>query len=290
MAKRKKQAKKKAEGKSAKRRGSAKRKSESMAEKADRHVLYQESVQCVEAEIDFVDETFEKLRGRKAVRLREDFCGTANTSCEWIRRREGNTAIGVDLDAEVLAWGERHNQAKLGDRAQRLTLMNCNVLDTEHPPVDTVLAMNFSYWILENRPTLRRYFRRVRDALVDDGVFFLDCYGGYESSREMKERTKNDGFTYVWDQASYNPVTGAMRCYIHFHFPDGSKLNKAFTYDWRLWTLPEVREILDEAGFSRVTAWWQGWDEDEEDGNGEFEPVEDADADAAWVNYIVAEK
>jgi cyclopropane fatty-acyl-phospholipid synthase-like methyltransferase len=164
------------------------------------------------------------------------------------------------------------------------------VLEADHAAVDAVLAMNFSYWILDDRPTLRRYFRRVRDALVADGVFFLDCYGGYESSREMKERTKNDGFTYVWDQASYNPVTGAMRCHIHFHFPDGSKLNKAFTYDWRLWTLPEVRELLDEAGFSRVTAWWQGWDEDEEDGNGEFEPVEDADADAAWVSYIVAEK
>jgi SAM-dependent methyltransferase len=291
MAKRnKKRAKAGAGGKGAKRRGAAKGKGANLAEKADRHVLYQESVQCVEAEIDFVDETFEKLRGRKAVRLREDFCGTANTSCEWIRRREGNVAIGVDLDADVLAWGERHNRAKLGDRAGQLTLMNCNVLEADHAAVDTVLAMNFSYWILDDRSTLRRYFRRVRDALVADGVFFLDCYGGYESSREMKERTKNDGFTYVWDQASYNPVTGAMRCHIHFHFPDGSKLNKAFTYDWRLWTLPEVRELLDEAGFSRVTAWWQGWDEDEEDGNGEFQPVEDADADAAWVSYIVAEK
>ena len=260
------------------------------AERADRHVLYQESVQCVEAEIDFVDETFEKLRGRKARRLREDFCGTANTSCEWIRRRDGNVAIGVDLDKEVLAWGDKHNRAKLGDRAQRLTLMNSNVLDVEHPPVDTVLAMNFSYWILDDRRTLRNYFRRVRDALVDDGVFFLDCYGGYDAFREVKERTKLDKFTYVWEQASYNPITGAMRCFIHFRFPDGSRLDKAFTYDWRLWTMPEIRELLDEAGFSRVSAWWQGWDEDEEDGNGEFEEVQDADADAAWVSYLVAEK
>ncbi len=260
------------------------------AERADRHVLYQESVQCVEAEIDFVDETFEKLRGRKARRLREDFCGTANTSCEWIRRRDGNVAIGVDLDKEVLAWGDKHNRAKLGDRAQRLTLMNSNVLDVEHPPVDTVLAMNFSYWILDDRRTLRNYFRRVRDALVDDGVFFLDCYGGYDAFREVKERTKLDKFTYVWEQASYNPITGAMRCFIHFRFPDGSRLDKAFSYDWRLWTMPEIRELLDEAGFSRVSAWWQGWDEDEEDGNGEFEEVQDADADAAWVSYLVAEK
>ncbi|MCA9297734.1 MAG: hypothetical protein KDA28_01630, partial [Phycisphaerales bacterium] len=57
------------------------------AKTADRHILYQESVQNVEAEIDFVDEQFRKRRGRHARRLREDFCGTANTSCEWVRRR-----------------------------------------------------------------------------------------------------------------------------------------------------------------------------------------------------------
>jgi len=279
--------KKKRGGKKAARKGGDGR---TLAEKADRHLLYQESVQCVEAEIDFVDETFRQLRGRRAVRLREDFCGTANTSCEWIRRRKGNTAIGVDLDREVLAWGEQHNRAKLGANAGKLTLLNENVLDVRHDPVDTVLAMNFSYWVLKERATMRRYFRGVRDCLVDDGIFFLDCYGGYDAFREMRERTKNDGFTYIWDQATYNPTTGEMSCHIHFRFPDGSRMDNAFSYHWRLWTMPEVREILDEAGFRRITVWWQGWDENEEDGDGEFKPVEDADADAAWVSYIVAEK
>jgi SAM-dependent methyltransferase len=262
----------------------------SMAERADRHALYQESVQCVEAEIDFIDDTFLKLKGRRAIRLREDFCGTANTSCEWIRRRPGNTALGVDLDQEVLAWGETNNRSKLGADAGKLTLLREDVLEVRHDPVDTVLAMNFSYWIMQDRATLRRYFRGVRDSLVDDGIFFLDCFGGYDAFREMTERTKNDGFTYVWDQSSYNPVTGDMQCYIHFRFPDGSKMNRAFSYHWRLWTLPEIRELLQEAGFSRVTVWWQGWDDDEKDGDGEFHQVEDADADAAWIAYVVAEK
>ena len=261
-----------------------------LAQKADRHVLYQESVQCVEAEIDFVDATFEKLRGRKATLLREDFCGTANTACEWVDRRPGNCAIGVDLDPEVLNWGAKNNIAKLGDSAHQVALLEQNVLDAQHEPVDMVLAMNFSYWMFKERAALRRYFRQVRDAMVDDGVFFLDCYGGHDASREMRERTQNDGFTYVWDQASFNPVNSDMTCHIHFHFDDGSKMNKAFTYDWRLWTLPEIKEVLEEAGFNAVTAWWQGWDEEEQDGNGEYEPVEHADADAAWVCYIVAEK
>ena len=80
-----------------------KRAEKSLAELANRHVLYQQSVQCVEAEIDMIDENFKKLRGRQATSLREDFCGTANTSCEWVRRRPKNIAVAIDLDQEVVA-------------------------------------------------------------------------------------------------------------------------------------------------------------------------------------------
>ena len=118
----------------------------------------------------------------------------------------------------------------------------------------------------------------------------MSCYGGYDASHVMKEHTKYKDYTYTWDQAAYNPITGEILCHIHFKFKDGSRLKKAFTYDWRLWTLPEIREILSEAGFSKVVVYWQGWDEDEKEGNGEFLPVEDADADAGWISYIGAER
>lgn len=261
------------------------------AETADRHVLYENSVQAVDSEIDFVDETFAEIRGRQAKFLREDFCGTANTSCEWVRRRRANYAIGVDLDSEVMAWGHKHHVSKLSASEQeRVATVKADVLAVETPPQDIVLAMNFSYWIFKERALLREYFSGVREALTNDGIFFLDCFGGYDAFRVMKERTEYDGYTYTWHQAEYNPITGRMLCHIHFKFKDGSRLKKAFTYEWRLWTLPELREILLEAGFARVTVYWQGWDENEEDANGEFTPVEDADADAGWICYIAAER
>ena len=261
-----------------------------MASKADRHMLYEDSVQCVEAEIDFVDETFKTLSNRKARLLREDFCGTANTSCEWVRRRKRNRAIGVDLDADVQEWGRKHHLAKLGKAETRVTLVNENVLDVKAEPVDITLAMNFSYWLFKDRALLNRYFKSVYEGLVDDGVFFLDAYGGSDAYREMRERTKYDDFTYIWDQASFDPITSHMVCKIHFSFPDGSRMKNAFAYEWRLWTLPEVREILLEAGFKRVTVYWQGDDEDSDEGNGEFEPAEHGEADDAWIVYISAEK
>ena len=261
-----------------------------MASKADVHALYQQAVQCAEAEIDFVDETFGKLRRRKAKRLREDFCGTAHTACEWVRRRGTNRAVAVDLDAEVQEWGRRHNVEPLGAAASRIELVNADVLDVDRGGMDVVLAMNFSYWTLDTRAEMRRYFEKVRDALVEDGIFFLDAYGGYDAFREMKEKTENDDFTYIWDQAWYDPITGRNRCRIHFRFPDGSRIKDAFVYEWRLWTLPEIREILEEAGFHDITVYWQGTDEATGEGNGEFTPAVHGEADAGWITYITALK
>lgn len=264
----------------------------SMASAADRHVLYQNSVQCVEAEIDFVDEAYRDARGRSAELIREDFCGTANTSCEWVRRRRTNRAIGVDLDEEVLAWGERNNIEKLrGDGKSRITLMRDNVLAVHTEPVDIVLAMNFSYQIFKERSVLLAYFHHVRESLADDGIFFLDCYGGYESYKTTREKREiDDDVTYVWDQHEYDPITGDMTCFIHFQFSDGSKMKKAFEYHWRMWTLPELRDLLAEAGFSKTTVYWEGVDEETEEGDGEFVPTERTEQDPAWICYIGAQK
>ena len=266
-------------------------KKQTMAARADRHKLYQRAVQCVEAEIDFVDDTFTQLRGRKARVLREDFCGTANTACEWVRRRRTNRAIGVDIDEQVQSWGREHNLAKLdGPASRRIRLLTEDVLKVRTEPVDAVLAMNFSYWIFKERPVLRRYFRSVQQSLAPDGLFFLDAYGGYDAQRITKDRNAGKGFTYIWDQAHYNPITGDMTCHIHFKFPDGSRLQRAFSYDWRLWTLPEIREILLEARFQQASVYWQGYDEESNEANGIFEPTEQGEPDAAWIAYIVAEK
>jgi hypothetical protein len=269
------------------RRGSGK---QTMADSADRHVLYEKSVQATDFEYEFIDRNFKRIRGRKPYLLREDFCGTARMCCEWVRGRKRNRAIGVDLDPEVLQWGRDHHIAALKpDQKARVTLLQEDVTQVSTEPVDIVLAMNFSWQILEDRAVLRDYFTSVRDSLADDGVFFLDSFGGYDAYREIREKTEHDGFTYVWDQARYDPMSGHMRCHIHFHFDDGSKMKKAFTYEWRLYTLPEIREILMEAGFSNVTMYWQGWDEDDEP-DGDFQPATKGEADPGWICMISAEK
>lgn len=270
-----------------------KNKRPSLAKSADIHKLYEHSVQCAESEIEFLDDTFKALRGRRARLLREDFCGTANVCCEWVKRRKTNRAIGVDIDEEVLDWGRENNLSQLSEsQRKRVELIQSDVLGVSTQSPDTISAMNFSYWLFKDRGQLLSYFKSVREALVDDGIMFLDAYGGYDSFRDIveeREIEEEGGFTYIWEQERYDPVSNGLICHIHFGFPDGSRLDKAFTYDWRLWTLPEIRELLEEAGFSRVTFYWQGWDEDEEP-DGIFKPVTEGVADAGWICYITAEK
>ncbi len=261
-----------------------------MAEQADRHDLYEKSVQAVDAEVEFLDETFRALRGRDAISFREDFCGTASAACEWVRSGDSRFAIGVDNDQEVLEWGREHRVGELqeSDRA-RVRLMEADVRTVQTESVDIIGAFNFSYFMFETRSELREYFLRCREALNDDGILFLDAFGGPEGISVQKEKTKFDGFTYVWDQAEFHPVTNHMVCHIHFKFPDGSRMRRAFTYEWRIWSLPEIRELLLEAGFSSARVYWEGEDEEGE-GNGEFAETNTGDPDLAWVSYIVAEK
>jgi SAM-dependent methyltransferase len=263
-----------------------------MAEQADLHDLYEKSVQNVENEIVFLQDTFQSIRKRPAYLFREDFCGTASASCQWVRQGDQYQAIGVDIEPSVLEWGRQNRVSALASADQaRVSLIEADVMNAETPQVDLLVAFNFSYFIFDTRDMLREYFKCAYDSLKDDGVFFVDLFGGPEAQEETKEKTKykKHGFTYVWHQAEFHPVTNYIRCHIHFHFRDGSKLKKAFTYEWRLWSAPEIRELLAEAGFARSTVYWEGSDEDG-DGDGEFTPDEKGEADLAWIAYIVAEK
>ena len=266
-----------------------------LASQADRHALYQNSVQDTEAELGFVDEVFIDLNGRRPHILREDFCGTGNTACAWVQRHRRHLAIGLDNDAEVLAWGREHNLSALkpGQR-QRVRLLQADVMCPAAQAVDVILAMNFSYYLFKTRAELGTYFRRVRQSLQPDGVFLLDAYGGYEAHSEIEEDRECEdeqigAFTYYWDQHRFNPINHHMNCQIHFGFPDGSRIDRAFNYDWRLWCLPELQELLQEAGFSRVYVYWEGTDEETNEGDGVYTVQTEGDADAGWICYLVAQ-
>ena len=100
----------------------AERKPRLTARTADKHILYERSVQSPDSDVDFIDRIYRKTYGEHARLLREDFCGTAALCCEWVRRRKQNESIGVDLDGPTLDWSRRRrtsNRAKRPEKSRR---------------------------------------------------------------------------------------------------------------------------------------------------------------------------
>ncbi|HBZ96450.1 MAG: SAM-dependent methyltransferase [Phycisphaerae bacterium] len=268
-----------------------KRKGWKTAKTADILELYELSVQEPGSEVDIIDQVWQEQRGRTAKILREDFCGTAAISIEWVKRREENNAFGIDLDSPTLEWTRKRIPDRLDDHQQsRIDLIEGDVLTSPTQSSDTILATNFSYFIFKTREEVRNYFRIVHEGLVDDGLFILDAYGGSDSYLEMTEDRDLDGFTYTWDQNFFDPITGDVVNHIHFKFPDGTKIKKAFTYEWRLWTLPEIQELLLEAGFKDTVVYWEGTDDETGEGDGEWAVSKRGEACEGWVAYIVGIK
>jgi SAM-dependent methyltransferase len=247
-------------------------------------------VQDPDGDVDLLGRLFRKYRRRRATTLREDFCGTAALALAWARSHPGRTAIGVDLDRQTLAWGLANRiEPAEADVASRIELIEGDVLDGLGARAEIVCALNFSYFVFKTRELLRRYFEVARDRLVGDGLFVIDVFGGTEVVVENQVETEFDDFVYVWDQASFDPITHDVLCHIHYLLSDGSALRRAFTYDWRLWTIPELRELLLEAGFSRVRVLWERTDERGR-GTGAFYEPRRVENQESWWTYMVAER
>ena len=122
-------------------------------------------------------------------------------------------------------------------------------------------------------------------------MFVCDIFGGSQCYEPNEEETEhiNKGFSYYWDQDSWDPVTNEAMFYIHFKRKGEKKREQVFTYDWRMWSIPELREILAEAGFSKSFVYWEGTTADGE-GDGDFKQVESGEDCESWVSYVAATK
>ncbi|MFA5688946.1 MAG: class I SAM-dependent methyltransferase [Kiritimatiellales bacterium] len=268
--------------------------------KDELHYYYEAAVQGAEHDLDFAVRIFKTKNRRIPKIIREDFCGTAALACEWVNRSPENYAYGVDIDQPTLDWGAEHNLKYLNDNSGEIELVCGDVLTTKTPAADLLFALNFSYCIFKTRDLLRTYFKKARTALKKDGLFILDLYGGTESieakpePREIEKHTATDGtkipaFTYIWDQAEYNVINHHVINYIHFKIPGAGKIKKAFAYDWRLWTLPEIQELLLDAGFKSAEVYLHGWTKDGESDE-IYRKRTRYENSLGWVAYIIGVK
>lgn len=279
-----------------------KKKSPKAAAPLDKHLLYEASVQSVEVDLDLFKRVFRKQNKRPLRSIREDFCGTAQLCADWVKAHKKNEAWGVDLDPATLEYGRQNHLCALSnEQNERMHLVMADVLDCRVQPVDLVCALNFSYSIFKQRKQLLDYFRKVYEALEPGGVFVIDTWGGSSSLEVVEEHKQveagkdisgrpHPAFRYTWDQASFNFVDNNIVCHIHFKVKGQKKIKKAFTYDWRLYTLPELRDVMEDAGFTGMQGYFENWSDEEEESDGILRPRKRYEDMAAWVAYLVAYK
>ena len=89
------------------------------------------------------------------------------------------TALGVDLDPEPLAWGEKHILSKLQPaQASRVRILEKDVREKKRPAADVLAAQNFSFWLFKTRKELLEYFRIARSNMSRQSIMVMDMMGG----------------------------------------------------------------------------------------------------------------
>jgi len=241
-----------------------------------------------QVEMRFLDAVYRVANGgaRPAV-LREDFCGAFANSCAWVMLGPERRAVAVDLDLGQIAYGCVHHRSKLRPPQQvRVQVVQMNVFDPGLPKADVIAALGFPHFGLKTRVELLTYFRTCLETLEPDGLLALDCFGGTEALEAHEEPPVAAGATYVVEQEGFDPLTHEAVFRIHRRRRGDIKRRTVWTYDWRIWTVPELKEALLDAGFERAQIYWGG----EADGEHEFDlvPVERVQEEpSSWTSYVV---
>ncbi|KAL8151137.1 hypothetical protein V2J09_020945 [Rumex salicifolius] len=129
--------------------------------------------------------------------------------------------------------------------------------DSALPPRDIVCAFNYSCCCLHKRKELISYFKHAHNALsTKGGIFVMDLYGGTSSEQALKLKRRFPNFTYTWEQEEFDIIERKTRISLHYQLHKSKRtIRHAFSYSWRLWSLPEIKDCLEESGFKSVHFW-----------------------------------
>lgn len=243
-----------------------------MARGFDRHRLYELCVQSPRHAVLLL----RAIHGVDPMVLREDFAGTGAVSREWIRQVRGGRAIAVDHDKTTLA------------RAGRSGRIRKIVADVRKAPLveraDVIFVGNFSIGEIHTRKALVAYLKKCATRLARGGIFVCDTYAGQSAFRVGSVRRQHHApgkvrITYTWEQRDANPLTAMVVNAIHFRADrDGTvvaDIADAFVYRWRLWSVPELRDAMEEAGLRGPEVFNQLPDAVDTDNNAYVEPLVD---------------
>ncbi|RUP50440.1 hypothetical protein BC936DRAFT_139054 [Jimgerdemannia flammicorona] len=178
-----------------------------LASQSNKFLLYQDAVQAPRKEIVTLHNLHHELffssstpssERHPPLTLREDFCGTAVLCREWVARNSAErSAWGVDNDPVVLAYAREHVLADDPSVAERVALVEGDVLVVEGmvPRVDVIAGLNYGVFYFHKRCDLVAYLRKARGGLNDQGILVIDAFGGAKTQVGNKKKRRGNGYT-----------------------------------------------------------------------------------------------
>lgn len=237
-----------------------------------RHDLYERCVQSPRHLVPLI----RAIHGGDPRTLGEDFAGTAALSHCWADAAPDHRAIAVDLDPEALHYRPAH---------ERVLKRHADV-SSAADPCDALFVGNFSIGYHHARAALVAYLRHARARLTPGGVFLCDTYGGesaFITGHVHRDHWITDGphkgkrIRYTWEQRDADALTGMVTDICHFRVDAAGLIEvdmpDAFIYRWRLWSVPELRDALAEAGFTATQVYDKAPDAVDGDGAVYMRPV-----------------
>ena len=228
----------------------------------DIHDLYELCVQNPGALVPLIH----AIHGGSPEILGEDFSGTGALSHAWVDRSDAHRAVCADHYETALEKHGRHPRIEKSAADVR----------TVDAPCDALFVGNFSIGYFHTRDELVAYMTHARSRLTDAGVFLCDTYGGdgaFALGGVHRPTPMGDGrlCRYTWEQRHADPLTGMVTDVIHFRVEDAGvithEFHDAFVYEWRLWSVPELRDAMRDAGFTTIEVYAKLPDAVDDEGN-----------------------
>lgn len=235
-----------------------------------KHELYETTVQSGRKLVEFFRKEYKLIFLKLPHTFREDFCGTGKLCSEWCKLNFENRAVGLDIDQPTLDYGIKFNK-----NFDSMELLNHNVLEPYNQETfDIICSLNYSHYILHKRKDLVKYFNNVYSGLNKNGIYILDFFGGshiYETKAFTSFKRK-DYYQMFGEQV--NILNNVTKCSLRFKIGNKKKFEPLFHYDFRVYTILELREALEEVGFNKFKVYVKECTEEESDDYHEYEEID----------------
>lgn len=249
-----------------------------------RWALYRHCVQNPPATLAMLDAITRGNGAPPPHTLHEDFAGSAAIAHAWsaasahTRSTNPRRALAIDLDPVALACAPSpKRRARISTNSSAVRAVVADLRDLPRhattPKADVIYAGNFGVCELHHRDELLAYLRGVRARLARKGSYICDLYTGPGALRTSATAVLHPALPsdelartphvipaharvrYTWRQRDVDLLTGIVTTSIDFALlgPRGKvllDLPDAFAYHWRLWSIPELRDAFQEAGFA----------------------------------------